>query len=91
MFEDLTEEEIDGVSGGMGNGGGGPMKVSPLDKGSGHGSCSEGILGGMLVGLFGGLATGNLIGLAGTSVGGLLGGAMAGGCFRNPPPKNMLQ
>ena len=47
MFEVLTEEEIDSVSGGMGNGGGGPMKVSQLDKASGLSSCGEGILGGL--------------------------------------------
>ena len=83
MFEVLTEEEIDCVSGGMGNGGGGPMKVSQLDKGSGLSSCGEGILGGLSGSLFAALASSTPIGFAGTALGGLMAGAMAGGCFRN--------
>ncbi|OWQ46925.1 hypothetical protein CDL60_10990 [Roseateles noduli] len=91
MLEVLTEEEIDLVSGGMGNGGGGPMKVSQLDKGSGHSSCTDGVFSGMVGGLVAGLSMANPLIFAGTFGGLTLAGAVGGGCFRNPPPKTMQE
>ncbi len=85
MFEVLTEEEIDCVSGGMGNGGGGLMKVSPLDKGSGHSSCTDGVFSGMIGGLVAGLSMANPLIFAGTFGGLTLAGAVGGVCFRRQP------
>jgi hypothetical protein len=83
MIQELNEQELDLVYGGMGNGGAGPMRTTPVDKGSGHSSCTEGVLGGMVGGFFGGLATVSPLGALGVFVGSVFAGAIGAGCFRN--------
>ncbi len=81
MFAELTQDEMDVVCGGMGNSPSGRTGSTPVNKGGGSTSCSDGVTGGAVAGLLGGLATANPIGFAGVFVGATLGGAVAGGCF----------
>ncbi|WP_143073889.1 hypothetical protein [Roseateles sp. YR242] len=78
---ELELDEIAAVSGGMGRSANGATGTTPVNKGSGSNSCTDGIVGGMVGGFFGGLATGNPIGLFGVFAGATLAGAIAGGCF----------
>lgn len=78
---ELEPEEISKVAGGMGNSANGATGTTPVNKGSGSNSCTDGVIGGMTAGLLGGLATANPLGFLGVFAGATLGGAIAGGCF----------
>ncbi|WP_431263594.1 hypothetical protein ACQ859_27230 [Roseateles chitinivorans] len=68
MFQELTQEEIDQVSGGMGG--------SSYMAGGGGDSCSNAIAGGMVGGAIAGSA-GGLLGIVVGGLGGAFGGWMA--------------